>query len=113
MDNIFEELVIKALLFDNHPKPVWVKLYDSETDTFHMCFVNKAYTEKYGKTQEEYQGKQDFEVWAKRIGEDFNKRDRAALKDGFAMKEFNGVKIAKWRIKDDINKKIYIAGGEL
>lgn len=112
IESIFHELVIKAMLFDYHPRPVWVKEYLRDSDTFVMCFVNEAYDKKY-KTQAKYEGKQDEQVWDAKTAKEFEKHDREALMNGIAWEELNGERYVKWRIINPITGQTYIAGGEI
>jgi len=116
----FWEIALKAFLFDEHNNPYWVKRwvpdpydpYNYDKGHFEMLFVNKAYTRAYGKSQGDYEGKEDSVIWGEEIGKEFNESDREALINGKSKEVFQGDEFRKYR-RNYIDGTILIIGRKM
>lgn len=72
--SIVETAESMRVLIDSLKHPVWLKDQDSR-----MIIINQAYTEKFGVTASEYEGKTDYEIWPEHIADDYRKNDLQAL----------------------------------
>lgn len=70
------ELVLHLAMQHDYPFPFWVK-----NPNGYMIRINKAYTDVFGKTQEEYEGKSDVEIYGEERGAVFRANDLAARND--------------------------------
>ena len=75
-------------VLNGFPFPVWVKqvytLPDGSKET-RMEYVNDAYTAMFGKTQAEYVGRRDEDVWGKELGQRYMQHDMVVHGMGRAM----------------------------
>jgi len=72
------------------PLPIWFKSRDSV-----MMFINQEYSELYGVQPEDYIGKRDDDVWGAETAELFRVNDRAVMRSGRPVYEFEKIKNKK------------------
>lgn len=70
------ELVLHLAMQHDYPFPFWVK-----NPNGYMIRINKAYSDIFGKNQEEYEGKSDVEIWGQEKGSAFRANDLVARMD--------------------------------
>lgn len=102
---------------DEMPLPAWIKAA-SEDGRFHILTVNKKYTEEYGITREEYQVREDIDLWDEHTSKSFYTADekvRSENRNYFSIEAFNlngrnfNVLVWKWPIHLD-GKVVAVCG---
>jgi len=65
---------------DEMPLPAWIKAA-SEDGKFHTLTINKKYTEVYGITLEQYQIREDKDLWDRETADSFHKADSFVMEN--------------------------------
>lgn len=80
-DRIANDVEVFESFIRNFPYPAWVKA-PAQNGQFIMLVLNREYTATFGKTENEYVGKSDYDVYPPSIADQYTKADRQVLSSG-------------------------------